>query len=285
MAQTATRHQSAQSPSPITVRFCPNAAVAIGVNEAIVLHRLDYWLGCSKHCFAGRYWIYNTYDAWREQFPFWSRRTIQATFRRLERLGVVESTQAYNRSRWDKTKWYAINYGRLAELVPPAAVSQTPAIDELTPVGSMAPTAPIDNPSLDPIDDATSAPSWYTKNSPNKNTSKCFKRARQGEPDETARLLALQTTEPIVTASPNPTAPIATESQAEPTVIDPLRSVNELDAAYEAIPETERQTWYKRADQALEAIGMPEWIRIAPTVKEMALRLWVGATIPGLATG
>jgi hypothetical protein len=260
-------------------------AVAIGVNEAIVLHRLDYWLTRSKHCFDGRYWIYNTYDAWQEQFPFWSRRTIQATFRSLERLGVVESTQVYNRSRWDKTKWYAINYGRLAEVAPLATISQPPAIEEPPPICSMAPAAPIDNPQLDPIEDATSAHSWYTKDSKNKNTSKCFKRARQGEPAEAARLLALQTTEPIVKASPNPTVPIATEGQVEPAGADPLKPVNELDAAYEAIPETERQTWYERADQALEAIGTPEWMRIAPTVKEMALRLWVGATIPGLATG
>jgi hypothetical protein len=63
------------------------------------------------------------------------------------------------------------------------------------------------------------------------------------------------------------------------------KPVNELDVAYEAIPETERQTWYERADRALTAAGLPEWMRIAPTVKEMALRMWVGSTIPGMATG
>ncbi len=61
--------------------------------------------------------------------------------------------------------------------------------------------------------------------------------------------------------------------------------VNELDAAYAESPEAERQAWYQRADQALEAAGMPEWMRITPTVKEMALRLWAGGTIPGLASG
>ncbi len=60
---------------------------------------------------------------------------------------------------------------------------------------------------------------------------------------------------------------------------------DDLDAAYAAIPEAEREAWYERADRALEAAGMPDWVRIAPTVKEMALRLWVGATIPGVATG
>ncbi len=61
--------------------------------------------------------------------------------------------------------------------------------------------------------------------------------------------------------------------------------VNELDVAYEAIPEGERGAWYERADQALEIAGMPEWMRISPTVKEMALRLWIGSTIPPLASG
>lgn len=60
---------------------------------------------------------------------------------------------------------------------------------------------------------------------------------------------------------------------------------NELDVAYAAIPEAERESWYERADQALENAEMPDWMRITPAVKEMALRLWVGATIPPLHRG
>ena len=118
MAQTAQHYQCAYAQPSTTIRFCPNVAAAIGVNEAIVIHRLDYWLGRTKHHFDGHAWVYNTYESWQDQFPFWSRRTIQATFRRLERLGIVESSQAHNRSRWDKTKWYTIDYTRLSELLP-----------------------------------------------------------------------------------------------------------------------------------------------------------------------
>ncbi len=71
----------------------------------------------------------------------------------------------------------------------------------------------------------------------------------------------------------------------EKKAIEGAAIINELDVAYEAIPEGERQTWYERADRALEAAGMPEWMRITPTVKEMALRLWVGETIPAFASG
>ena len=59
--------------------------------------------------------------------------------------------------------------------------------------------------------------------------------------------------------------------------------MNELEVAYEAIPESLRETWYKRADRALEAAGMPSWLRIMPTVRETAVRLWVGETV--IATG
>ncbi len=62
-------------------------------------------------------------------------------------------------------------------------------------------------------------------------------------------------------------------------------AANELEVAYETIPEAERRTWYERAEQQLAAAGMPSWLRIVPTVKEAALRLWVGTTIPGLAAG
>lgn len=57
------------------------------------------------------------------------------------------------------------------------------------------------------------------------------------------------------------------------------------DGVDEAIPEGGRANWYERADEALEAAGMPEWMRITPTVKEAALRLWVATTIPKVATG
>ena len=57
-------------------------------------------------------------------------------------------------------------------------------------------------------------------------------------------------------------------------------AVNDLDAAYEAIPEGERETWYERAER-----GVPEWMRITAVVREMALTLWVGETIPVLAPG
>lgn len=92
----------------------PTLAKAIGLNEALVLQQLHYWLdprrGIGKEQ-DGRRWVYNTYEQWQEQFPFWSTRTIQNIMLGLEKAELIESTDRFNRDSRDRTKWYTINYG------------------------------------------------------------------------------------------------------------------------------------------------------------------------------
>ncbi|WP_428910813.1 conserved phage C-terminal domain-containing protein [Niallia sp. Krafla_26] len=93
----------------------PSLAKKIGLNQAIVIQQFHYWLVSSKHTIDGRKWIYNSYKKWEEQFVFWSGKTIERTIRSLEEQGYLQSAN-YNRSKQDKTKWYTINYAKLAEL-------------------------------------------------------------------------------------------------------------------------------------------------------------------------
>lgn len=94
----------------------PSLAVAIGLNEALFLNQLHYWLRRSDHHVEGRTWVYNTYDEWREQFPFWSVMTIRRIVGNLEERGLVLSTTRFNAMKIDKTKWYAIDYDALNRL-------------------------------------------------------------------------------------------------------------------------------------------------------------------------
>ena len=94
----------------------PSLATAIGLNEALMLQQIQYWLSRSDKEIDGRYWIYNTYEAWIEQFPFWSKPTIVRTIMNLEKTGVV-LTANYNKAKFDKTKWYTIDYDRLREII------------------------------------------------------------------------------------------------------------------------------------------------------------------------
>ena len=93
----------------------PSLAEKIGLNGAIVIQQFHYWLSSSKHIIDGRKWIYNSYKEWEGQFKFWSGKTIQRIIRSLEEQGYLLSAN-HNRSKQDKTKWYTINYEKLAEL-------------------------------------------------------------------------------------------------------------------------------------------------------------------------
>ena len=64
-----------------------------------------------------KYWDYNSYAEWRENdFPYWSEKTIQRTFTRLENKGIVISAN-YNKMCIDKTKWYSIDFEVLEEMI------------------------------------------------------------------------------------------------------------------------------------------------------------------------
>lgn len=97
-------------------------ALVLGdLNEAIVLNQLNYWLGINrkagKNFIDDRYWVYNSYSDWKaKDFPYWSEKTIQRTFTRLENKGIVVSAN-YNKLGIDKTKRYTIDTEKLQELV------------------------------------------------------------------------------------------------------------------------------------------------------------------------
>lgn len=95
-------------------------ATVIGLNEAIVLQQVHYWVDGNKkrkiNLKEGRFWTYNTYDKWQsENFPFWSLSTVERTFKKLEKMGLLISG-SFNKKKTDRTKWYTINYEELEKL-------------------------------------------------------------------------------------------------------------------------------------------------------------------------
>ena len=99
--------------NPIMIQ--PTLVMKLGLNQAIIIQQVHYWLLKSPHIKDGKRWIYNTYKDWKQQFPFWSEKTIMRTFLALEEEGYVVSAN-YNRMKIDKTKWYSIDYDKLAEI-------------------------------------------------------------------------------------------------------------------------------------------------------------------------
>jgi len=93
----------------------PSLAMAIGLGEAVVIQKIHMWLRVSSHFHDGRKWIYNTYDQWHEQFPFFSVPTLKRIIRKLEKMGIIISTSKFNKLGTDRTKWYTIDYGAMPE--------------------------------------------------------------------------------------------------------------------------------------------------------------------------
>lgn len=100
---------------PIT--FLPHLAKAIGVNEALVLQQLHYWLvNHAEMQHDGKFWIYKTYEEWQEQdFFFWSVRTVKSIFKKLGDMGLIES-QKLSSNRHNRVNYYTINSVKLAEI-------------------------------------------------------------------------------------------------------------------------------------------------------------------------
>ncbi len=94
----------------------PQLAAQIGLNEAVILQQVNYWLRDKRikqdrrYTFQDRFWIYNGYPDWQQQFPFWSQNTIYRTIRSLEKLGILLSRQIRSS---DRRKWYSIDYDKL----------------------------------------------------------------------------------------------------------------------------------------------------------------------------
>jgi len=125
----------------------PALAVAIGLNEAVFLQQLHYWLQLGEEhgdvgvAHDGRRWVYNTIPAWCRQFPYLSTRTLQRVISKLSQDGVVitdtlarfpEVARQTGRDPRDRIGFYTIDYHRLAEIAgssnaPPAGGARSAA--------------------------------------------------------------------------------------------------------------------------------------------------------------
>lgn len=90
----------------------PSLAKKIGINHAILLQQMHYWLRTSKHKKGGHTWVYNTYAEWQEQLPWLSISGIRKLISDLEKDGYIVVAN-HNRAKFDQTRWYRIDYARL----------------------------------------------------------------------------------------------------------------------------------------------------------------------------
>ncbi len=95
----------------------PTLARVLGLNEAIFLQQLNYWLAGSQHDYDGRKWVYNTFEEWQKQLPFFTVITIKRIVKSLRDQGIIITTSQHNKLPMDRTLWYSIDRERLDHII------------------------------------------------------------------------------------------------------------------------------------------------------------------------
>lgn len=107
------------------MQFQPSLAKLLGSSDrAIVLQQIHYWMERSGREVNGKNWVFNTIGDWENQFTWMSESTVKRTLKFLTEENFL-ITGNFNKQKFDKTKWYTIDYERLNN-----ALSQSEQIDE-----------------------------------------------------------------------------------------------------------------------------------------------------------
>ena len=92
--------------------FSTEDATKYGVDGAIMLHHLRYWVAKNeandKNFHDGSHWTYNSTSAFAALFPFWTARKIGRLLQKLEDDGIIRSGN-FNNKRYDRTKWFTVS--------------------------------------------------------------------------------------------------------------------------------------------------------------------------------
>ncbi|HDE3362671.1 TPA: DnaD domain protein, partial [Staphylococcus aureus] len=72
---------------------------------------------------------FNSYPEWQKQFPFWSLITIKRTIYSLEKQNLLLIGN-YNKAKFDKTKWYTINYQTIEGMIRPSYQNDTTSVSK-----------------------------------------------------------------------------------------------------------------------------------------------------------
>lgn len=90
--------------------FDPVIAKQVGLNAATIYQNILFWAEVNaannKHIHDGYIWTYNSIAAFGDLFPYLTLKQIRTALTKLEDDGLIVSG-CYNKSAYDRTKWYA----------------------------------------------------------------------------------------------------------------------------------------------------------------------------------
>ena len=101
---------------PHPLRVDRKVATEIGFLESVILLQIEFHISTTNNLRDGQYWTYQTLAEMKERdFPWLSQSTISRTIQSLEDMGLI-NVGNFNKSRMDRTQWFALNYEGIAKL-------------------------------------------------------------------------------------------------------------------------------------------------------------------------
>jgi|GEM_PF-6809657 len=105
------------NPDGKTIAFNSFAAIAFGINAAIVLNHILYWYlkneADLKNYVDNRFWTYDSISTMYKKLPIMSERAYRLAIHKLLKSGIVyKSERNLNKAKYDKTSWYTVDEAR-----------------------------------------------------------------------------------------------------------------------------------------------------------------------------
>ncbi|NPV28016.1 MAG: hypothetical protein HPY81_11460 [Firmicutes bacterium] len=97
--------------------FSPELARKIGLHEAIIAGYLyDRLQTAPEAAIDGRLWVSVPLSEFQAHLPYISEKTIRRALKKLEAEGIL-LTGAFNDNRFNRTRWYTLDYRKVDELL------------------------------------------------------------------------------------------------------------------------------------------------------------------------
>lgn len=171
--------------SPLQV--LPSLAVAIGLNEAMMLQQMHFWLNKTRHSHKGHKVFYKSVLDWQTEFPFWSESTIKRTLYSLKKQKLIFVWTNLQKRKIgdlpDRTNWFAVNYPEVDKLEPQNRPEKEVETSEVKMTSSMGSDCTIQSGQNDLLGEVKMTQPTETTKQENTNTKEIGDSEKNPSPD------------------------------------------------------------------------------------------------------
>jgi hypothetical protein len=97
--------------------FNTTVAIEYSINVAIFVQKISEWtflnLANKRNIHDGLCWSYNTLDAYKKIFPYWSKKQLETVIKKAVDAKLIVKGN-FNKSSYDRTCWYALTFKGLS---------------------------------------------------------------------------------------------------------------------------------------------------------------------------